>query len=134
MQKESWLTMVPSHSIKMQNISGLKTFHSCSLVFIHVPLEFVSFDSCSSVFTHVLVVFIRVHPCSTLFYWCSLVFIHVNQFSFVFIRRHWCSFMFHSRSFVWCFRLDQWLLHCTYDVNTAECIEPGKINALQFSG
>ena len=65
-----------------------------------LALGFVSFHS--SMFIRVLVGFIRVHSCSSVF-----ARVHHSCLSFVIIGVHSCSFVFHSCSFMWCFRLDR---------------------------
>ena len=94
MQKDSWLTMVPSRSIKMQTISDL---HNFSLISVCVPVEFFIFNSCPSVFTRVQVVHIRVFLCSSVFHSCSPVFIGAHLCSFVVIGVDSCSTRVHCR-------------------------------------
>ena len=64
------------------------TFHSCSLAFNRVPMEFVSLDSCSSVFIGVHSCSTRIDRCSFVFIRVQLVFIRIDRCLFVLIRGH----------------------------------------------
>ena len=76
--------------------------HFCSLVFVRILL----------MFTHVLLVFTRIYRCSPT---CALLI-------FIGVRSHVlysCSLVF---LFVWCFRLDHFTEHSSFNSNRYECL------------